>query len=169
MVPYGSDSMTPAGRSPNYRLGGGFPSGGPQQHGPPVNSMLERHSSANSPMFGRSPVPVNNNAGVGQQSPFFGGGVPAPTSYSAGRPNVALGVGWGTRSSNQSDSFVAGSSSSASNGDVANGLCYEDVEAMWRVRHRTLSSLTPVANKCPVVVHTVNTPYHGYNAPSQYI
>ena len=141
MVPYGTDTMTPSGRSPhpNHR---GFPSGGAQQHGPPIHSMLERHSSAYSPLLGRSPLPV----AAGQQSPFFGGGVAAPSPYggTGGRPTTALGAGWGSSSSNghgQSESFMsatasAGSSSSASNGAAsASGGCYEDLEAMWRVHY----------------------------------
>ena len=141
MVPYGTDTMTPSGRSPhpNHR---GFPSGGAQQHGPPIHSMLERHSSAYSPLLGRSPLPV----AAGQQSPFFGGGVAAPSPYGGGggRPTTALGAGWGSTSSTghgQSESFMsttvsAGSSSSASNGAAsASGGCYEDLEAMWRVHY----------------------------------
>ena len=107
--------------------------------------MLERNSTAQSPMYGRSPAP--------QQSPFFGGGVSTSSPYGAGggagRPTTALGVGWGSSSGQgdgrQSESFMAvGSSSSVSNGVAATGMCYEDLEAMWRVskghpHHTTLS------------------------------
>ena len=136
MVPFGTDTTTP-GRSPQLHRQAGFT---PQSHGPPIHSMLERNSTSQSPMYGRSPVP--------QQSPFFGGGVSTTSPYGAGggagRPTTALGVGWGSSSGQgngrQSESFMAGgtvvgSSSSVSNGvAAAAGMRYEDLEAMWRVR-----------------------------------
>ena len=154
MVPYGTDTMTP-GRSPNRQPQ-------PGSLGPPVHSMLERHgyghdtaaaagpsAYSHSPLFGRSPaplVPAAAGGGGSQQSPFFGGG--------AGRPTTALGMGWGSSSSNgygQSEGFVAASSvagsssSSAGNGTNGSGLCYEDLEAMWRVR---LGIFTPYQYPC---------------------
>ena len=150
MVPYGTDTTTP-GRSPNPSRQGGLT---PQQHGPPIHSMLERNSTAHSPMFGRSPPPV----AAAQQSPFFGGGAGGGVD----RSSAALGMGWGSSSgygNGQSSSYMvastAGSSSSAGNGAMAAGMGYEDLDAMLRVRGIHVTTSPPIIAQYD---HALNIP-----------